>query len=143
MSNIPTGWSDDGHTLKAPNGIPVVLGFRDHILDPKNNWDPTNWPLEAERHASPVEQSHPSLGGGQVQTFRWKRLEFTASSGIIEGWLGQELVWYQQQLPLLQTQVALLKSQVADLQNQLDASVQAQTITALQDKIEQAVKDLS
>lgn len=140
-TTIPSGWSDDGHTLKAPNGIPVVLGFRDHVLN--NNWDPTNWALEPETHQSPVEQSHPSLGGGQAQTFRWKRLEFTASSGIIEGWLGLELYWYQKQYTALQTQVALLQSQVADLQSQLTGNALGQENQALRDKIEQAVKDLS
>lgn len=124
MSNTPSGWSDDGHTLKAPNGTPVVLGFRDHVLT--SNWDASNWPLEAEHHASPVEQSHPSLGGGQVQTFRWKRLEFTASSGIIEGWLGLELVWYQQQHALLVAQVAALQAEITALQQQPIAATLAQ-----------------
>ena len=29
-TTIPTGWKDDGKTLIAPNGIPVVHGFRDY-----------------------------------------------------------------------------------------------------------------
>jgi Glycosyl hydrolases family 25 len=115
MTQVPQGWTDDGTTLTAPNKIPVVLGFRDHVLN--NNWDPANWPLEPETHYSPVEQSHPSLGGGQAQTFRWKRIEYTAAGGIVEGWLGQELLWYQQQHALLQAQITDLQAQVNQLKN--------------------------
>jgi hypothetical protein len=114
-----------------------VLGFRDHVLT--SNWDASNWPLEPEKHQSPVEQSHPSLGGGQVQTFRWKRLEFTASSGIIEGWLGLELYWYQQQHALLVAQVADLQEKLAELQ---PAALVAEN-AELKAKIGQAVKDLA
>jgi len=52
-------------------------------------------------------------------------------------------VGLQAQLSALKTQNSLLQSQVADLENQLDSNVQAQTIAALQIKIEQAQKDLS
>jgi hypothetical protein len=105
-----------------------------------------NWPLEPEHHASSVEQSHPSLGGGQVQLFRWKRLEYTASGGIIEGWLGQELLWYQKTLDQAQSAIVQLQAQNADLQEklaELQADALAQQNAALQAKIEQAVKVLS
>ena len=143
MSNIPSGWSDDGHTLKAPNGIPVVLGFRDKVLNANPSWDPTNWPMRAEYHADPVEQSHPTLGAGPAQEFRMDRLAGCASLGLYKSWPGQELYWYQKQHTALQTQVALLQSQVADLQSQLNGNALAQDNQALRDKIEQAVKDLS
>src|SRR4029078_354549 len=32
VSAIPTGWKDDGKTLVAPNGVPVVMGFREYVL---------------------------------------------------------------------------------------------------------------
>jgi hypothetical protein len=122
MSNIPTGWTDDGHTLKAPNGIPVVLGFRDHVLT--SNWDPTNWPLEPEQHLTGLEQSNPSLGDGQSQIFRKTRLEYNAKMGIFEGWLGQELLWYQKEVELLKQQpVAATLAQIGSLATQASTAL--------------------
>jgi len=97
---IPANWTDDGTTLTAPNKIPVTLGFRDHVLN--SSWDSNNWPLEPAQHLDLVEQSNPSLGSGQVQTFRWKRLEYTSAAGVFEGWLGQELLWNERQVDQLQ-----------------------------------------
>ncbi len=124
--NVPNGWSDDGHTLKAPDGTPVVLGFRDHVLN--SNWDPANIPLEAEHHDIILEQSNTALGDGQSQMFRKTRMEFNKKMGVFEGWLGQELLWYQKQYQ------ALL-AKVADLQQQLNADTQAQQIKALQSQV--------
>lgn len=128
------GWTDDGTTLKSPDGTPVTLGFRDHILN--GNWDPANVPLESAQHFTILEQSNPSLGAGQRQLCRKTSLEYTPKQGVFEGWIGKELQWHIKQY-------AALQSQVADLQNQLDSSVQAQTIAALEAKITQAQKDLS
>jgi len=114
MNNVPTGWSDNATSkiLTAPNGISVILGFRDHILaDP--NWDPANWPLEPEQHLDLLEQSNTSLGGGQAQMFRWKRLEYTEKMGVFEGWLGQELLWYQKQYAAMTAEIAQLKALLA------------------------------
>ena len=124
--NVPQGWSDDGHTLKAPDGTPVVFGFRDHVLN--SNWDPANVPLEAEHHDLILEQSNTALGAGQSQMFRWKRLEYTPKMGVFEGWLGQELLWYQKQYQ------AMLK-QIADLQQQLNKDNQTQQIKSLQSQV--------
>lgn len=41
---IPSGWRDDGRTLTAPNGVPVVRGFRDWIL--AHGWDAGNVPMK-------------------------------------------------------------------------------------------------
>lgn len=123
---IPTGWTDDGTTLKGPNGIPVVLGFRDHVLN--SNWDPANWPLEPEKHLTGLEMSNPTLGDGQSQIFRWKRLEYTPKMGVFEGWLGQELLWYQQEVKQLETEIATL-TQPAQLLEQLNGLI-AQASTA-------------
>lgn len=114
MPTIPQGWKDDGTTLTAPNNIPVVRGFRDHVLT--SNWEPNNWPLNAEYAANPVEQSNPSLGAGTAQDFRWKRLEWTAKNGVMEGWIGQELIWYQQRYAQLQPQISTLQGEIAKLQ---------------------------
>jgi hypothetical protein len=118
---IPQGWTDDGTTLTAPNGIQVVLGFRDHVLN--SNWNAANWPLEPEQHLAIVEQSNPSVGPGQAQTFRWTRLEYTPALGVVEGWLGQELLWYEKDVAALQKlpaaanlqQINTLASQIVKL----------------------------
>lgn len=93
---VPQGWSDDGTTLVAPNGIKVILGFREYILDPSNDWQAWNWPLEAEHGASPIETSNTALGSGTVQTFRASRLEWTSERGVFLGWIGQELLFIEQ-----------------------------------------------
>ena len=124
--NVPTGWTDDGHTLKSPDGTPVTLGFRDHVLN--SNWDPTNVPLEAEQHKLILEQSNLSLGSGQRQRFRTKTLEYTPKLGVFEAWTGPELLWYEQQYQ------ALL-AKVANLQQQLNADAQAQQIAQLQAQV--------
>jgi hypothetical protein len=134
MSTVPQGWTDDGTTLKAPDGTPITLGFRDYVLN--NNWDPANIPLEPEQHCDPLEQSNPSLGAGQQQLFRWTTLEYTQARGVFEAWSGQELLWYQKQATQLQ-------SQITDLQKQLSENTLTQEIAALKAKIIQAVKDLS
>ncbi|OLD63411.1 MAG: hypothetical protein AUF65_02430 [Chloroflexi bacterium 13_1_20CM_50_12] len=104
---VPQGWKDSNNVLTAPNGIQVTLGFRDHILS--SNWDKDNWPLEPEKHLTGLEMSNPSLGDGQSQLFRWKRLEYTPKMGVFEGWLGQELAWYQKQVTDMEKQIAALQ----------------------------------
>ncbi len=89
-SMIPTGWHDDSHTLTAPNGIPVRLGFRDYVL--ARNWDANNWPLQAEEGRAQIELSNPDLGAGTWQPFKWKVLEYTPSHGVFEAWCGAELL---------------------------------------------------
>lgn len=117
---VPLNWTDDGTTLTAPNGVQVVLGFRDYVL--ANNWNANNWPLDHEFAANPVEQSNPGLGAGTAQDFRWTRLEYTAETGVFVAWVGQELVWYQGQYTSLQSQVAALQAQNASLQALLSSS---------------------
>jgi len=95
VGGVPSGWKDDGTVLTAPNGIPVRQGFRQWILD--HTWEADNFPLTAEYHAIPLEQSNPSLGNGQVQLFRKERLQYTPDRGVFRGWLGQELRWYEMQ----------------------------------------------
>ena len=129
---VPKGWTDDSvnKILKAPNGIPVVLGFRDFILNATNNWNADNFPLEAEHAANPVEQSNPSLGGGTSQTFRMCRLCYTAQRGVYVSWIGQELQWYQQQNNSLQSQITALKAQPA-MANLKQINAYAQNIVGL------------
>jgi hypothetical protein len=115
---VPFGWSDDGTTLTAPNGIKVVKGFRDFVLNTR--WDPLNYPLEAERGVDPLEISNPQLGSGTRQTFRWSRLEWTAERGAFVGWLGQEALALEVKLAQLQPAqitAAAANAAVADLES--------------------------
>jgi N-acetyl-anhydromuramyl-L-alanine amidase AmpD len=141
MPQVPSGWSDNGTVLTAPNGVPVRGGFRDHILaDP--TWHKDNWPLKPEYQAKFVEQSNTALGAGAAQEFRWKRLSWCQSLGIYEGWLGLELYWYQKAFDQAQAALVQLKAENANLKEQLNANTQAQQIIALEAKIALAVKDL-
>lgn len=90
MSGVPTGWSDDGNTLKAKNGQVMVLGFRQHVLN--SDWDPDDVPNEHEYNASPVLIHAPNLGAGDRQTTRDHLLWWTQSKGVVqEPYLGLEL----------------------------------------------------
>lgn len=77
---IPTGWTDNGNELKAPNGKIVVRGFREYILS--NSWLPEDWPLE-EEHAAP---------GGTRQLFLCSLLCWNSQRNVYRGSLGQELL---------------------------------------------------
>lgn len=97
---VPDGWTDNGITLTAPNGVPVVLGFRTFILN--NNWDPNDYPLKPQYHANPLENSNPSIGEGDALDCRMSRLGYTPAKGVYKTWIGPELEWYQAQIVALQ-----------------------------------------
>lgn len=102
-TKIPAGWSDNGKdTLTAPNGVKVVLGFREFILDSKNNWNPDDYPLRPQYHANPLEHSNPGEGEGDALDCYLTRLGYTREKGVFKTWLGQELVWLmgQQSKPI-------------------------------------------
>lgn len=105
-SMIPKGWKDDGHTLTAPNGVKVVLGFRTYILNRPGGWDPDDWPVAEEFHADPLEVSNPSLGSGQKLCFKRKELGYTAARGVFESWTGQEVYALLQALKAAKAQPA-------------------------------------
>ena len=107
---IPQGWVDDGQTLRSPNNIPIVRGFRDYVLS--HNWNPDNWPLEAEQGMSRLEASNASLGGGTQQIFRWSMLGWTTARGVFEEWTGQELLYTRQQYTQIYAAYQQLKAQV-------------------------------
>jgi N-acetyl-anhydromuramyl-L-alanine amidase AmpD len=96
-TTTPTGWNDDGTTLTAPNGVKVILGFRDFILDPKNKWNPDDYPMRPQYHASPLEHSNPSEGEGDALDCYLTRLGYTPEKGVFKTWVGQELVWFMGQ----------------------------------------------
>ena len=90
---VPQGWipSADGKSLTAPNGVEVGLGFCQYILNYPGGWNPNNWPLSPEFHASPLEHSNPSLGDGQKLCCKWTTLEWTTARGVFEAFQGQEI----------------------------------------------------
>ena len=128
VSGVPTGWHDDGKTLTAPNGIKVVLGFRNFVL--ANNWNEQNYPLEEEHGQNPLEISNPTLGSGTQQVFRWATLEYTPAKGVFVAWVGAELLALRNLLSGMQPKLADLSKQVADLQAQV-AQLQASSDTAV------------
>lgn len=65
---IPAGWKDDGTTLTAPNGVPVIHGFRAYILD-HPSWDGANVPQAPEMAASPADPANPQGCAGARQYF--------------------------------------------------------------------------
>ena len=119
MSNVPSGWKDDGKTLVAPNGVPVVHGFREWVLG--HPWDAGNWPLRAEQvvTSGSIEPGNASIGPGSRQDFRWSSLGWTEQRGVYSIWLGQDVVALESQLGAAQTHVAQLEAQVKQLQQQL------------------------
>src|SRR5260221_2186613 len=123
-SMVPANWHDDGTTLRAPNGVGVVLGFRTFLLS--HNWDAGNVPLAPEQGVQLLEASNPSLGGGTQQVFRWSMLGYTAARGVFMEWIGQELGVVRQQAITYHDLSKQLKAEVDSLKQQL-ATVQQPT----------------
>jgi N-acetyl-anhydromuramyl-L-alanine amidase AmpD len=150
-TNIPTGWTDDGTTLTAPNGKTVIQGFRSYIL--ANNWDPINVPLEEVEASNPVEEYYTQTpSGGTRQMFEYSELAWTSARGVYIVGVGNELLRCRADRDAAKAKVALLQAQVTQLQSQV-SSLQAQVSTlqgdsvaqenaSLKAKIAQAVKDL-
>ncbi len=136
MSVVPAGWKDDGHTLTAPNGQQVTLGFRNFVLT--HSWNPDNYPLEPAVGLNPLEESNPSIGGGTQQVFRWAVLEWTSSRNVFVSWVGAELMTVRAERDALKAQVASLQTEVVNLQAQI-ANLQAQ-IASLQAQVGGSVK---
>jgi len=116
-SMTPMGWTDDGQTLRSPNGVPIVLGFRAFVL--ANNWSKDNWALAPEQAVTLLEASNPPLGGGDQQVFRWSLLGYTVARGVFMEWTGQELAFVRGQLATYYPQVKTLQAEVDSLKQQL------------------------
>jgi hypothetical protein len=113
---VPQGWSDDGHTLKAPNGQPVILGFRDTIL--ASSWDAKNVPLGPEEH-------FPGPTGTESrQVFLETELRWNSKDGVFVAPIGQELLAQEQQVAALKKQLADLTQQQSSLSGTVKADVQ-------------------
>lgn len=102
---VPQGWKDDGTTLTAPNSVPVVQGFRSHILQ-SPNWDAGNVPQAPEMAANPVQYHNVALGGGTVQAFRDCVLWWTSAQGVVqEPYSGLEIWACYQKISQLEQQL--------------------------------------
>lgn len=108
MNEIPAAWSDDGATLRAPNGQVCVHGMRAYLL--AHAWPADNQPLEAERSVGQLAWS-ASLGGGVRQLFERGALIWTAAGGVRPLDLGPELLSAEQ--ALTETHAALALAQAA------------------------------
>lgn len=128
LMGVPKGWSDDGKTLTAPNGVPVVRGFREFIL--ASSWDAANWPLAPESARPALEDANPAIGAGTYQLFRMSMLEWTQDRGVFVAWVGQELLKTRQELD------AAKSAQPAPA---VDTSALIKAIEAIPDAISPAV----
>lgn len=132
---IPQNWKDDGHTLTATNGVTVILGFRDHILQ-ASSWDAGNVPQEAEYHADQVLLHNAAVGAGQRQCFRDSLLWYTATKGVVqEPFLGLELDACYKHIATLQAQLAQAQPAPAPV----DTTALVAAINAIPDAIAPAV----
>jgi hypothetical protein len=73
-TEAPNGWTADGKTLLAPNGVPVVRGIRECVLGyagiakAPGGWEPTNLPLAPEYQAGPSEPGNAGIGAAVGRT---------------------------------------------------------------------------
>jgi hypothetical protein len=113
VNTIPAGWKDDGKTLVAPNGVPVVKGFRDYVLS--HTWDANNWPLAAEQVVSSgsIEPGNVAIGSGSRQDFRLTSLGWTESRNVYVIYVGQDIRALTAQLAAANAHVAQLEVQLA------------------------------
>lgn len=117
MSGVPSGWHDDGNTLTAPNGQPVVLGFRQHILN--ENWPAALVPVAPE--------------GNSEQDFSL-HLAFNSATNTVEEQDGR---WPSPQPPVPAHDpadlalIGQLQAQVSDLQAQIAASGGSGSVEAM------------
>jgi lysozyme len=126
MSNIPQGWSDDGTTLTAPNGVKVVLGFRSYVLS--HAWDAADMPLAPEAGVDPVEVGYSQPDGnnkGTRQIFMYSVLGYTPKRGVFQISVGREFYALLNQKPERPANVANALVQIGTI------ATAAKTIEAL------------
>lgn len=91
---VPDGWTDDGTTLRSPNGQSVVGQFRAFVLGYPGGWDRGDEPLVAEHAQVPMELSNPSVANGIQQEFAKSVLELEGTPGatVFKMWCGGEIL---------------------------------------------------
>jgi hypothetical protein len=110
IMTTPQGWHDDGTTLTAPNGVPVVRGFRDVVL--AGPWLAEDWPLAPEASLPSVEPGNPAIGPGSRQDFRLTSLGWTTQRGAYRIWVGQDVRALTSQLSELAARLAAVRQQL-------------------------------
>lgn len=91
--HIPSGWSDNGQELTAPNGVKVSNGMRSYILT--HTWNPADWPLAAVESVNPVEIGFSQPDGnnaGLRQLFMYTELCATTARGVYVASVGREFL---------------------------------------------------
>jgi hypothetical protein len=115
---VPEGWTDDGSTLRAPNGNVVVKGFRWWVLT--HAWNPQDEPQGPESYANPVEYSDPAKGDGSIQAFNLTgQLCWTQARGVYVATPGAELFALRSALDAAnkgETKNALTPAEIAALE---------------------------
>jgi hypothetical protein len=144
---IPSGWSDDGVTLRNPvNANIAVNGIRYYILT--HPWNPADVPLDNEFEVPQVELGHPVFGAGVIQFFRYSQLTWTLRGGpngdnnVWQTWLGQEAAFLRTALTSAQAEVGQLSQALATAKAQpapapaapapVDPAVKAALVAAAQ-----------
>ncbi|HET8906134.1 MAG TPA: hypothetical protein VFN11_04130 [Ktedonobacterales bacterium] len=128
---VPAGWKDDGTTLTAPNGVPVIRGMRAFVL--ANNWESDNWPLAPEAQLAQIEWGNLTHGPGARQDFRYRSLgvEHHADGSwgaVYRIWVGQDILALVSQLATAQQQIAQLQQ---DHQTDPNAAASLAALTQL------------
>lgn len=113
MSQVPSGWRDNGKELYSPPAdgipeVPVVLGFRQWVLN--HSWPADNLPLGPEYHVAHVDESDNNSPAGQVQLFRYDKLAYDDKNGVRLMRVGSELVHLLVDRDNLVKQVAQLRA---------------------------------
>jgi hypothetical protein len=111
---IPGGWKDDGKTLVAPNGVPVVRGFRDYVLSYSGGWEANNWPVVPEQVISSgsIEPGNASIGPGSRQDFRVTSLGWTEARNVYVIYVGQDIQALTHQLAAANLHISQLEAQL-------------------------------
>ena len=114
---VPSGWKDDGKTLVAPNGVPVIRGFRDYVLSyagGSGGWEANNWPLKPEQvvTSGSIEPGNASIGPGSRQDFRYRSLGWTQTRNVYVIYSGQDILALESQLAAANAQIAHLEAQL-------------------------------
>lgn len=128
---VPTGWTDDGTLLTAPNGLHVGSGFRDYIL--AHSWNPADVPVGPETHVSEVEFCNPKHGAGTVQFFQESQLSWTQASGVWVTRSGLESSALRSAVVSAQSEIMALRAQLAAAQKAatIDPAVKNALVAAL------------
>ena len=123
VATVPSGWTDNGTLLKAPNGITVGTGFRNYILT--HPWNPGEWPVGPEQTVAQVmfAPDGSGWGGGSVQYFQHSCLTWSRSRDtIFLQQVGLDAFYMRGMIGQLQQSVSAAQVQNSALQSQLSAA---------------------